>query len=83
MKLSTMMAALVAAVACLAANAFVMPTGVPSGAALSRAGQSLGPASQPTPSRSNGESPLAPSRTISLCVVALPASEVLRRRLAV
>ena len=80
MKLSTMMAAIVAAVACLAANAFVMPAGMPSGAALSRASRSLGPAtSQPAPSRSNGESSPAPSRAVSLCLVASLASEVLRR----
>ena len=79
MKLSTMMAALVVAVACLAANAFIMPTGVPSGAALSRAGQSLGPATaQPAPSRSNGESSRPPPAPLSWCV-ALLAYEIFGR----
>ncbi|CAN0354115.1 unnamed protein product, partial [Ectocarpus sp. 6 AP-2014] len=57
MKLSTMMVALVAAVASLAAggNAFVMP---PAGVAGRNAGQqALAPAtSQPAPSRSSGAS---------------------------
>lgn len=75
MKLSTMMAALVAAVACLAANAFVMPTGVPSGAALSRAGQALGPATaQPAPSRSNGKPSQSPPAPVSWCLASLASA---------
>lgn len=66
MKLATMMAALVAAVACVASNAFVMPS-APIGAAA-RAGNALAPAtSQPESSRSNGE---IPSTSLGgLCIV--------------
>lgn len=58
MKLTTMMVALVAAVAALAAggNAFVMPSAIPAGLAQRNAGQALAPTtSQPAPSRSAGE----------------------------
>lgn len=54
---TTVMAALVAALACvLGSNAFVMPTGVPPGLAAGGGSKSMAaPVSQPAPSRSPGE----------------------------
>lgn len=74
MKLATMMAALVAAVACVVSHAFVMPS-APVGAAA-RAGNALAPAaSQPSSSRSNGErTGLSFSALCSLVAACLLAS---------
>lgn len=55
MKVATMMAALVAMMACVVGNAFVVPSGSPG--TSSRSSNALAPAAnQPTSSRSTGES---------------------------